>query len=102
MIRTPNYYKLVCGCKHLDQFHELCEDFNITKLPLLSEELHGVDSWRSFSPKNLTKLYVPEETTKREHRCGELEEEVVFFRNSVTSLHSVLEKLRERHEFPES
>ncbi len=45
--------------KYLEQFDELYEDFHLIKMPLLEEEVRGVEALKAFSVY-LTRQYVPQ------------------------------------------
>jgi arsenite-transporting ATPase len=82
--------------KYIDQFHELYEDFNIIKLPLLPEEVRGTEALRSFAV-NLTMPYRPGVEEAETERVGipriqELETETASLRAQVLDLQSKLEK----------
>ncbi|KAK6918437.1 Anion-transporting ATPase-like domain [Dillenia turbinata] len=76
--------------KYLDQFYMLYDDFHITKLPLLPEEVCGIESLKSFS-KNFITPYKP--STSR-GTVEELERRVSTLRIELKEAETELEKLR--------
>lgn len=80
--------------KYLEQFYDLYEDFHIVKMPLLEDEVRGVDALRAFSA-NLVKVYVP--PTPRSlplangsAREAELEQQVAELKARVAELEAQL------------
>ncbi|XP_068635066.1 ATPase GET3A-like [Aristolochia californica] len=75
--------------KYLNQFYMLYDDFHITKLPLLPEEVCGVEALREFSHHFLTP-YKPLEKGAIE----ELQMRVSGLRTQLTEAEEELERLR--------
>ncbi|EEF50447.1 arsenical pump-driving atpase, putative [Ricinus communis] len=76
--------------KYLDQFYMLYDDFHITKLPLLPEEVTGVESLKAFSSHFVT-AYQPS-TSKV--TVEELEQKISTLRKRLTDAEAELEKLQ--------
>ncbi|KAL4621750.1 hypothetical protein ACB092_06G251900 [Castanea dentata] len=74
--------------KYLDQFYMLYDDFNITKLPLLPEEVTGVEALKAFSCHFLSP-YQPSTGT-----VEALERRVSTLRQQLKDAEAELEKLR--------
>ncbi|KAK7852600.1 atpase arsa2 [Quercus suber] len=74
--------------KYLDQFYVLYDDFNITKLPLLPEEVTGVEALKAFSCHFLSP-YQPSTST-----VEALERRVSTLRQQLQNAEAELEKLR--------
>uniref|UniRef100_A0A5B6YUN7 ArsA/GET3 Anion-transporting ATPase-like domain-containing protein n=1 Tax=Davidia involucrata TaxID=16924 RepID=A0A5B6YUN7_DAVIN len=76
--------------KYLDQFYMLYDDFHITKLPLLPEEVCGVEALKSFSC-NFLSPYEPPIVRGTEE---ELERRVSTLREQLKDAEAELERLR--------
>ncbi|KAI3787437.1 hypothetical protein L1987_41902 [Smallanthus sonchifolius] len=76
--------------KYLDQFYMLYDDFNITKLPLLPEEVCGVEALKAFS-KHFRKAY---EHSIARGTVEELELRVSRLQGELRDVVAELEKAR--------
>ncbi|KAI4389155.1 hypothetical protein MLD38_001411 [Melastoma candidum] len=76
--------------KYLDQFYILYDDFHITKLPLLPEEVTGVDSLKAFSGHFL-KPYQP---LSSRGNVEELEQRISTLRKQLNDAEYELERLK--------
>lgn len=65
--------------RYLEQFHELYEDFHIVKMPLLEDEVRGVDALRAFSA-NLLSPYVPDGSEAELQQTVHLEQEIAAWK----------------------
>lgn len=76
--------------KYLDQFYMLYDDFHITKLPLLPEEVCGVDALKDFSCNFLT----PHKPAITRDTVEELELKVSTIAQQLKDAEADLERLR--------
>ncbi|GJV36693.1 ATPase ARSA2-like protein [Tanacetum coccineum] len=76
--------------KYLDQFYMLYDDFHITKLPLLPEEVCGVEALKAFS----THFRKPYEASVSRGTVEELELRVSSLQGQLREVVSELEKAR--------
>ncbi|XP_072977165.1 ATPase GET3A [Typha angustifolia] len=76
--------------KYIDQFYMLYDDFNITKLPLLPEEVCGVQALRKFSQHFLT----PYKPSLIRGTVEELEQRISMLKSQLKESESELEKLK--------
>ncbi|KAK4418711.1 ATPase ARSA2 [Sesamum alatum] len=76
--------------KYLDQFYMLYDDFNITKLPLLPQEVCGIEALKSFSRHFLS----PYQPSIQRGTVEELEQRVSTLREQLKDAEAELERLR--------
>ncbi|KAF5466895.1 hypothetical protein F2P56_016777 [Juglans regia] len=76
--------------KYLDQFYMLYDDFHITKLPLLPEEVTGVEALKAFSNNFLS----PYQPSTSKGTVEELEQRVSTLRQQLKDAEAELERLR--------
>ncbi|GER26417.1 ATPase ASNA1 homolog [Striga asiatica] len=80
--------------KYLDQFYVLYDDFHITKLPLLPQEVCGIDALKAFSHHFLT----PYQPSIDRGTVEELEQRVSTLKDQLTDAESELERLKKGKE----
>ncbi|XP_021717589.1 ATPase ASNA1 homolog [Chenopodium quinoa] len=76
--------------RYIDQFYMLYEDFHITKLPLMPEEVTGLQALRSFSRHFL----VPYEPKIKKGSVEELELRITELKLQLKTAEEELEKIR--------
>ncbi|KAL9272778.1 ATPase GET3A-like protein [Drosera capensis] len=76
--------------KYIDQFYVLYDDFHITKLPLLPEEVCGVEALKSFASHFLT----PYEPPVAKDTVEELEKRVNVLKQELRDAEAELERTR--------
>lgn len=76
--------------KYLDQFYMLYDDFNITKLPLLPEEVCGVEALRAFSHKFVS----PHQPFTSSGSLEDMELRVITLKKQLKDAEAELERLR--------
>ncbi|KAK8498798.1 hypothetical protein V6N13_140166 [Hibiscus sabdariffa] len=75
--------------KYIDQFYMLYDDFNITKLPLLPQEVTGVEALQAFSLHFLS----PYQPSRKRGTVEELEQRISMLKKQLSEAESELEKL---------
>ncbi|XP_057805656.1 ATPase GET3A-like [Salvia miltiorrhiza] len=76
--------------KYLDQFYVLYDDFNITKLPLLPQEVCGVQALQAFSQHFLTQY----EACIQRGTLEEVEQRVSALKETLQEAESELERVK--------
>ncbi|XP_044501375.1 ATPase GET3A-like [Mangifera indica] len=76
--------------KYLDQFYMLYDDFNITKLPLLPQEVTGVEALKSFSQHFMT----PYQPLTSRGSVEELERRISNLKKTLEEAEEELERVR--------